>query len=503
MMTKSAIRVRLHTNWCDDRTLREVVNGCTSKRDYRWKEIELVDGDSYDFLVVFNRPQMSNFDPSRTILFENEPFPTREVNRGGLSFAVDDLFAYVDVPRHFPLDAWDALRSRERLDGSPEKPRVLSAVVSGERLLPRHRTRLSFVQGPLSTLGELDHFGRGISGGSAYRGELPSKLEGLLPYRYTFNAENWIEPNYFTEKIIDAILCETLCFYDGCPNIDYFLDPESFLAIDMAEPESATARIREAIAGGEWEKRIEAIRAQKQALLTRLHPLEIVRRIILGEPVTWRPDRRPEPPVVLGHPVETVDVCSVASLDSALGSIAEGRRTGIIVDGRARYTRDASVSMHRVCEALLPGEIGLLGGVGVSPFGAGPTRSLGTHELCVPLLEQGWCAAALALGPAAARTLVKRSKEPGRGGRGGLVPRLLWPPVAFVPGPYLRDTESREMPDGLELAASVPAQGERLRRIALLLPRGRSPGVAAAGWILEGRSRLAARAALGPGRRER
>ena len=57
------------------------------------------------------------------------------------------------------------------------------------------------------------------------RGYVPfeNKWEGLLPYHYSIVIENAQEPYYFTEKIIDAMMCNTIPIYWGTPNIgDYF-----------------------------------------------------------------------------------------------------------------------------------------------------------------------------------------------------------------------------------------------------------------------------------------
>ena len=126
--------------------------------------------------------------------------------------------------------------------------------------------------------------------GPQVRGDIVDKADALLPYRYTFNAENSLEPNYFTEKILDAILCECLCFYDGCPNLEAFLDPETFVRVSMDDPDAAVSIMRKAIAEKEWERRLPAIREQKRRLMEELNPLEVIRKVLRSEPVIWRTD---------------------------------------------------------------------------------------------------------------------------------------------------------------------------------------------------------------------
>ena len=41
--------------------------------------------------------------------------------------------------------------------------------------------------------------------------------------------ENMREPNYFSEKLVDAVLCSTVPIYWGCPNLDRFVDPDGII----------------------------------------------------------------------------------------------------------------------------------------------------------------------------------------------------------------------------------------------------------------------------------
>ncbi|MGC1496649.1 MAG: glycosyltransferase family 10 [Sulfitobacter sp.] len=69
------------------------------------------------------------------------------------------------------------------------------------------------------------------------RGYAPfdKKEEGLAPYQFSVVIENIQEPNYFTEKIVDAVLCETVPIYWGCPNIGDYFDPACMVICENAE----------------------------------------------------------------------------------------------------------------------------------------------------------------------------------------------------------------------------------------------------------------------------
>ena len=96
------------------------------------------------------------------------------------------------------------------------KTRNCSLIASKKKSLPGHRLRHHIVNWAQNVGIEIDALGYG------YRPIQP-KSAGLAPYRFSVVIENIREQHYFTEKLVDAILCKTVPIYWGCPNIsDYF-----------------------------------------------------------------------------------------------------------------------------------------------------------------------------------------------------------------------------------------------------------------------------------------
>ena len=85
-----------------------------------------------------------------------------------------------------------------------------------------------------------------------------AKADGLAPYRFSVVIENVREQNYFSEKLVDAVLCNTVPIYWGCPNIDRFIDP-SALIICTSEDDIRQA-INEA-SEDEFQSRLPALQA--------------------------------------------------------------------------------------------------------------------------------------------------------------------------------------------------------------------------------------------------
>jgi hypothetical protein len=89
--------------------------------------------------------------------------------------------------------------------------------------------------------------------GKAYR-PLDRKEDGLVPYRYSVVIENSREEGYFTEKLVDCLLCGALPIYWGAPDIARYFDPNGLIECHSHDD------IRRAICGASTEQ-YEARRA--------------------------------------------------------------------------------------------------------------------------------------------------------------------------------------------------------------------------------------------------
>jgi len=133
------------------------------------------------------------------------------------------------------------------------KTRDLSMVFSPKRQRHTlHHRRNRFMLQLMDALPEMDVYGRGARA-------LDDKAEALDSYRYHVAIENHIGIHHWTEKLADAFLGLSLPFYCGCTNITDYFPPDSFIAIDMYDPEGAVRSIRAAIAGNEYGQRLPAI----------------------------------------------------------------------------------------------------------------------------------------------------------------------------------------------------------------------------------------------------
>lgn len=282
------LRVRMLTNWCDSRTLCELFNRMTTDSQYRWefrdaqgtqRAIQMTwEDENPDYWVIINGPRAADvpgLDPARTVIFSMEPLMWTEPMRARWGrWAAPSPLSFLQVRDHRryrnSCDWWLGLSYAELKAGSPpSKDRVLAACVSEKYSEPGHRKRVDFLHFLDRQDLDLDVYGSDAHGFRAWRSRTPlhDKRSCLLPYRYYFDAENNSVPNFYTEKIVDCLLAETLCFYWGCPNLDSFFDPRAFIRLELTDFEADLRRIRDAIAADEWSARLPYIRAEKQRIL--------------------------------------------------------------------------------------------------------------------------------------------------------------------------------------------------------------------------------------------
>lgn len=290
MLTRpgDVVRVRMTCNWCPPRELCELFNRMTTDGNYEWcwtaedgvpRRLRIVaDDGAADFWCVINAPWPGDeklLDRERTVVFQMEPEMASAAMRERWGrWAAPSPLSFLQVRDHARYrnsnDWWVGRTYRELRDGPPpEKTATMAACVSAKYFDPGHVKRVDFLRFLDRQDLDLDIYGYEGHGFRRARGTTPphDKSRALLPYRYYFDAENHATPNFFTEKIVDCILAEALCFYWGAPNLDSFLDPRSYIRLDLDDFEADLATIRAAIAGDEWSRRLPVIRAEKQRIL--------------------------------------------------------------------------------------------------------------------------------------------------------------------------------------------------------------------------------------------
>lgn len=279
------VKIGLFPSW---ETSQHVIHFWEKKSSEKWKHLKFVTEGETDYDVVLNEPGKSlHKSPTKTIVFRMEP-------KGGFNYRDDSwiepnqnsikYFANHNPEWHLSL-SYDQLSTM-----NVEKTKVLSTVVSSMAFRDGHKLRIELIKYLDKNLVHVpfDIYGRDNNNNyTNYKYALPlyTKDEGILPYKYTINCENTSQKGYYTEKIIDAILGECLCFYWGCPNISEYIDSRAFISIDVRKPEECMEVIKTAIKNNEWEKRLEFIKLEKFRILNYSQMIPRLLNIIAGNTV--------------------------------------------------------------------------------------------------------------------------------------------------------------------------------------------------------------------------
>ena len=157
--------------------------------------------------------------------------------------------------------SFDQLSDDERPDtAAPPKTAILSWVTSAQSLLPGHRRRLEFLEA-LRRRVPFDLFGRGFH-------PIADKWDGIAPYRYSIAFENSMAPWYFSEKVMDCFVAQTMPIYFGTPRLGDFFPAGSFIQLDANDP-AVFDRILDIIASDRWVAAQAPLREARRLVLRR------------------------------------------------------------------------------------------------------------------------------------------------------------------------------------------------------------------------------------------
>lgn len=116
-----------------------------------------------------------------------------------------------------------------------KKPNLISMMISQKNITPGHAYRHALVKEILKSNLPVDIYGRGCE---QYAKSNDNRLKGAFKdsgtvtledsyvmyadYKFHISIENSITPHYFSEKIMDPLLCNTTPVYLGCTNITQY-----------------------------------------------------------------------------------------------------------------------------------------------------------------------------------------------------------------------------------------------------------------------------------------
>lgn len=270
--------------------------GCSSKHLYDefiimnnknpiYKDIELT-YEFAQFYVILNYVCDDEFyTPSNTIILHMEPWVYDKTKHWGVktwpywSNPKDDK--YIQVRRHLyylnPAQWTFEIPKQIKLN----RYNKVIAILSSKTNDIGHINRINFIH-YVEKLGLdiIDVYGyKNYHNFKNYKGTIQDKLL-IQDYKYILSVENNREYNYATEKIWEAFIAGTLCFYDGCPNLSEYINSKSFITVDCSKYDTTLSTILYAIQNDLWYQNLKYIQDAKDITINKYNIFEIINNIV-------------------------------------------------------------------------------------------------------------------------------------------------------------------------------------------------------------------------------
>lgn len=222
-----------------------------------------------DFWIIYSDYNLSSekvrCSPKNIIFIPAECYNTSPrftqnfLNQFGLIITVQRELKHKNIIYSHNANPWFVGKSYDELmlESTPEKTKLISVVSSNKIFTDGHQKRFNFVQKLKEHFGnQIDVFGRGIN-------DFDDKWDVLANYKYTIAIENDYCDDWVTEKYFDCIFANSLPLYYGCPNLETYVDKDSFIRIDINDFETSIITIENVINNDEYKKRAALLQEQK------------------------------------------------------------------------------------------------------------------------------------------------------------------------------------------------------------------------------------------------
>ncbi|MGI4789432.1 MAG: glycosyltransferase family 10 domain-containing protein [Janthinobacterium lividum] len=287
------IRVKLSTNFPEWPLIRQ-----TPGRSGIWGECQFFINEEIeecDFWVVYDdviRPETTRCPPGNTLLITGEPpsvkrYPRRyaaqfarvltchrELKHPHVIYSQQALPWMVGCRYIREKGQWEPTYNKDydELSGMAAVPKtkLLSVISSNKRITPGHEQRLAFVEALKQRFGsDIDVFGRGVR-------DVEDKWDAIAPYRYHVVIENGQFPDYWTEKLSDAIFAGAYPLYVGCPNTGTYFAENMITSLDLTNFEGSLKAIADAIESSRYECTVQERRNAEVLLLNKYNLFAVI-----------------------------------------------------------------------------------------------------------------------------------------------------------------------------------------------------------------------------------
>jgi Glycosyltransferase family 10 (fucosyltransferase) C-term len=239
------IRVKIMSDYCvPEHCKKEYERSCLVKNiDYygKTKKIYFTTTETYTHAILLNCPIVQNLQVNKNnvVGFAQEPHDTpflRIYQNNFIDYAVKNIGKYfIGSVDKFPKPTFVGhhgflfYETPKTIPFRPQKPKLMSIMVSHKSYTPGHQYRHIIVQHILKHNIPIDIWGNGCEiykqkfpNNTNIKGGFKSMEEMCKDYLFTIAIENTSHDHYFTEKIINPFINNTIPIYWGCKKVEEY-----------------------------------------------------------------------------------------------------------------------------------------------------------------------------------------------------------------------------------------------------------------------------------------
>ena len=214
--------------------IKTYIDLCELKNDKEYNvNYKFTSKDDYTHVIILNTSMpVLNIDKNNVIGLAFEPPEFLNLTKEFYEYAQKNIGSYYigntnNLSTPF-ISHFSYMWHTPFISVVPNKTKLISIMVSDKNRAPGHRYRHILVQNILKLNLSIDIYGRGCKFYSnlkdnRVKGEFKGK-EPYLNYKFHIAIENFQTKDYFSEKIMDPIICSCTPIYLGAKNIDNYFN---------------------------------------------------------------------------------------------------------------------------------------------------------------------------------------------------------------------------------------------------------------------------------------
>ena len=228
------MKIRIFSSFCESKNAKETYERlCNSKMISGYgTQFTLTDQEDYTHVIIMNiaMPNIEHIPKERVIGLAFEPFRYLCLTTEFVKYAQKYIGKYFigqkdDLPEPF-VEHIAYLWHCPPLSYIPVKNNIMSIMISHKNQAPGHIYRHELMKAILKIRLPIDIYGNGCA---MYPFVMDHRFKGAFKeyepyenYKFHIAIENFVGNDYFSEKIMNPLLCSCVPVYLGCKNIENY-----------------------------------------------------------------------------------------------------------------------------------------------------------------------------------------------------------------------------------------------------------------------------------------